>query len=120
MALHSRKDLEAIMREIRQRRGDARQGFVREMRLLDGDRDEDLGYAARVPAVAALRDGLELDPRVTFLVGENGSGESTLVEALAVACKLNPEGGGWLPNPDSYYMLGHSAATTGVRVASAG
>ena len=36
---------------------------------------------------------LELDPHVTFLVGENGSGKSTLVEALAVALRLNPEGG---------------------------
>lgn len=94
VALHSRKEREAIMREIRQRRGDPRHGFVREMRLLDGDGDEDLGYAAGVPAVAALRDGLQLDPRVTSLVGENGSGKSTLVEALAVACKLNAEGGG--------------------------
>ena len=59
------------MREIGQRRGDPRDGFVREMRLLDGDGSEDLGYAAGVPAVAALRDGLQLDPRVTFLVGES-------------------------------------------------
>src|SRR5262249_9764091 len=27
------------------------------------------------------------------LVGENGSGKSTIVEALAMACGLNPEGG---------------------------
>jgi predicted ATPase len=39
---------------------------------------------------------MELHPHVTFLVGENGSGKSTLVEALAVASKLNPEGGGKL------------------------
>ncbi|MFC5993145.1 AAA family ATPase [Pseudonocardia hispaniensis] len=30
---------------------------------------------------------------MTFLVGENGTGKSTLVEALAVACGFNPEGG---------------------------
>ena len=43
----------------------------------------------------ALRPGERVDfhPRVTFLVGENGSGKSTLGEALAVALKLNPEGG---------------------------
>lgn len=47
-----------------------------------------------VPAVAQLmREGLELDPGITFLVGENGSGKSTLVEALAVAYGLSPEGG---------------------------
>lgn len=38
-----------------------------------------------IPAVAQLIDdgGLELAPGVTFLVGENGSGKSTVVEALA-------------------------------------
>lgn len=38
-----------------------------------------------VPAVAQLRrDGLSLDPGVTVLLGENGTGKSTLVEALAL------------------------------------
>jgi predicted ATPase len=37
-----------------------------------------------VPAIAQLcREGVELDPRVTVVVGENGSGKSTFVEALA-------------------------------------
>jgi len=43
--------------------------------------------------VAALVDGVALDPGVTYLVGENGSGKSTLIEAFAVAAGLNPEGG---------------------------
>jgi predicted ATPase len=30
---------------------------------------------------------------VTFLVGDNGSGKSTIVEAVAMAFGLNPEGG---------------------------
>lgn len=51
-------------------------------------------WPATVPAVAQLlRDGLDLDPGVTFLVGENGSGKSTLVEGIAVAYGLSPEGG---------------------------
>jgi predicted ATPase len=53
------------------------------------------GYTAGIPAVRSLvEQPLRLHPRVTFLVGENGSGKSTLVEALAVASRLNPEGGG--------------------------
>lgn len=37
-----------------------------------------------LPAVAqVLRDGWEFDPGVTFLLGENGTGKSTLVEAVA-------------------------------------
>ncbi|MBV9140980.1 MAG: AAA family ATPase [Pseudonocardiales bacterium] len=53
------------------------------------------GYPFGVPAVAALRDrgGLDLDPGVTVLCGDNGTGKSTLVEALAVAAGFNPEGG---------------------------
>lgn len=49
-------------------------------------------YTDELPALRDV-ERIELHPRVTFLVGENGSGKSTLVEALAVALKLNPEGG---------------------------
>lgn len=52
------------------------------------------GWPFGMPAVVALmRDGLELAPGVTFLVGENGTGKSTLVEAIAMAYGLSPEGG---------------------------
>jgi len=34
-----------------------------------------------------------LTSAVTFLVGENGSGKSTILEAIAVACGFNAEGG---------------------------
>jgi predicted ATPase len=52
-------------------------------------------YPFGVPVVAALRDRgrLDLDPGVTLLSGDNGTGKSTLVEALAVAAGFNPEGG---------------------------
>lgn len=50
-------------------------------------------WPATVPAVAQLlRDGLDLRG-ATVLVGENGTGKSTLVEAIATAYGLNPEGG---------------------------
>ena len=51
-------------------------------------------WPVTVPAVAqVLRDGLELAPGATVLVGENGSGKSTVLEVLAAALGLNAEGG---------------------------
>lgn len=48
-------------------------------------RDPDAWYLA-VPAIARLRaGGVALDRRVTIVVGENGSGKSTFVEAVAQA-----------------------------------
>jgi predicted ATPase len=49
-------------------------------------------YPFNLPAVRGL-SRLLFHPKVTFLIGENGSGKSTLVEAIAIACGLNPEGG---------------------------
>jgi predicted ATPase len=45
-----------------------------------------------IPAIKHLHT-LELHPRVTFFVGENGTGKSTLLEAIAVAEGFNAEGG---------------------------
>jgi predicted ATPase len=64
--------------------------FVLRIGLEPGGSD----YSAALPAISSLRQSpLALHPSVTFLVGENGSGKSTLIEALAIACGLNPEGG---------------------------
>ncbi|HUP70923.1 MAG TPA: AAA family ATPase [Acidimicrobiales bacterium] len=49
-------------------------------------------YPFSIPAIAAL-DEIDVAPGVTFFAGENGTGKSTLVEALAVRADLNPEGG---------------------------
>jgi predicted ATPase len=67
--------------------------FIKSIGPADGAAFGSGGYPWSLPAVAALADGLELDPGVTFLVGENGSGKSTLIEAFAVAAGLNAEGG---------------------------
>jgi predicted ATPase len=51
-------------------------------------------WPATVPAAAQLlREGLDLPPGITILVGENGSGKSTVVEMMAEAYELNPQGG---------------------------
>ena len=50
------------------------------------------GFPFDVPAVAAVQD-LHFDQPVTLLAGENGSGKSTIIEALAEAIGFAPEGG---------------------------
>jgi predicted ATPase len=50
------------------------------------------GFPFDVPAVAAVQE-LHFDQPVTLLAGENGSGKSTIIEALAEAIGFAPEGG---------------------------
>ena len=56
---------------------------------------EESSYLAKLPAVKHLiKEGsLSFKNNVTFFVGENGTGKSTLIEAIAVAFGFNPEGG---------------------------
>lgn len=49
-------------------------------------------YPFSLPAIKNLST-LEFHPKVTFIVGENGSGKSTILEAIAVVCGFNAEGG---------------------------
>ncbi len=49
-------------------------------------------YPFDIPAVRNL-ETIDFHPAVTFFVGDNGTGKSTLLEAIAVACRFNPEGG---------------------------
>ena len=56
--------------------------------------DERRTWPFSVPAIGRLaRDGLAFTAPVTFLVGENGSGKSTIIEAIADACGINSRGG---------------------------
>ncbi len=49
-------------------------------------------YPFYIPGIRHLKS-LKFHPDVTFFVGENGTGKSTLIEAIAVALGFNPEGG---------------------------
>jgi predicted ATPase len=63
------------------------------VRLTLKDDEVDPGqYPFNIPAIRTL--DLELTSPVTFFVGENGTGKSTLVEAIAALCRLPVSGGG--------------------------
>jgi len=50
-------------------------------------------YPFSIPALRNLKE-LVFRKDVTFITGENGTGKSTLIEALAINAGFNPEGGG--------------------------
>lgn len=56
---------------------------------------EKIGYHSYLRGIPALQfeDYLEFQKNITFFVGENGTGKSTLLEAIAVAYGFNAEGG---------------------------
>ena len=53
---------------------------------------EEYSYLRRIPALQ-FEENLKFNQGITFFVGENGTGKSTLLEAIAVAYGFNPEGG---------------------------
>lgn len=65
--------------------------FIRSI-LINKDNIDPDDYIASLPVVKHI-DQLNLNKRVTFFVGENGTGKSTLVEAIAVNWGFNAEGG---------------------------
>lgn len=65
--------------------------YIRSIRI-HWDRISEESYLRRIPALDGL-DTLDFHSGLACLTGENGTGKSTLLEALAVAFGFNPEGG---------------------------
>ena len=68
--------------------------YLRAIRLREPPKPD--SYLNAIPAIRQLiRDGsMEFPKPVTIFVGENGTGKSTILEAVAVAMGFNAEGGG--------------------------
>lgn len=66
--------------------------FIRRLELIwppDADKSQ---YPFNLKALHQWNE-LKFHPSVTYIIGENGVGKSTLMEAIAVAWGFNPEGG---------------------------
>jgi predicted ATPase len=66
--------------------------YLRKVALRDDKIDSFDEYPYSLPAIKNFTT-LTLHPKVTYIIGENGTGKSTILEAIAVAFGLNAEGG---------------------------
>ena len=68
-----------------------RDRFIRRL-TIDWDCIDAGSYLRSIAALRCVRE-LTFESDITLFAGENGTGKSTLLEAIAVACGFNPEGG---------------------------
>lgn len=66
--------------------------FIKKIEISKEDFPNNQEYPFNIDIIKNFQT-INLSKNVTFLVGENGVGKSTFIEALAVACGLNAEGG---------------------------
>lgn len=95
-----------------------REVFVHELKLTNFP--EKISYPFDVFAVQEIfrKGSLSFDQPVTFLSGDNGTGKSTILEAIAVAYGINPEGGS--QNFNFQTMASHSGLHENVRLVRKG
>lgn len=69
--------------------------FNQYLRTVELCRDKITSYKKYPFCLEAVRglNTLDMHPKVTYIIGENGTGKSTILEAIAVAYGFNPEGG---------------------------
>ena len=67
------------------------QQFIQSVSI-NWDEISEHSYLRRIPALRSIEE-LAFEHPITFFAGENGTGKSTLLEAIAVAYVFNAEGG---------------------------
>ena len=67
--------------------------FIKKVILKDSDFEDH--YLNNLPVIKHLKEcqSIDFNSKISFFVGENGTGKSTLLEAIAVAYGFNAEGG---------------------------
>lgn len=69
-----------------------RKQYIRSIELKKENIDLYDKYPFCLPAVKDI-GAIKFHPKVTFIIGKNGTGKSTVLEAIAAAYGFNPEGG---------------------------
>ncbi len=81
--------------------------YIQEIRIEKPKQTMEEKYPFSIPAIQEFKT-MELGAPVSIFVGENGSGKSTILEAIAIAAGFNPEGGSInfsFSTKDSYSVL---------------
>lgn len=70
-------------------------GINQYLRSIELKRDKVESFSKYPFCLSVIKNlsNLNFHPKVTYIVGENGSGKSTILEAIAAAYGFNPEGG---------------------------
>jgi predicted ATPase len=90
------------------------ENFIISLELIKDKINSTNEYPFNLPVVQYL-EKIELHKNVTFFIGENGTGKSTLLEALAVQYGFNPEGGS--KNFNFSTQKTHSLLSDAIRIA---
>ncbi|MGM0890094.1 MAG: AAA family ATPase [Bacillota bacterium] len=75
--------------------------FLRSATILKDKTEEILYKKPFLKPIISKMDTIHFSNNVTFFVGENGSGKSTILEAIAYQCGFNTAGGG---RNNTYYV----------------
>ena len=88
------------------------QRFLQQV-TIDWSKISPYSYLRKISALQ-FEESIKFNKDITFFVGENGTGKSTLLEAIAVAEGFNPEGGTKNYNFSTYNS--HSELHEGIRM----
>ncbi len=75
--------------------------YIKSLKLESEEIDSYDTFPLNLPVVKYFKE-LVFHPNVTYIIGENGMGKSTLLEAIAIKLGFNPEGGNRNYNFSSY------------------
>lgn len=85
--------------------------YLRSLEILRSGNSDPNRYPFSIPAIKSLTS-LSFRTNVTFFVGENGSGKSTILEGIAYQCGFHTAGGG----KNNYYEVDSADSALGENI----